>query len=122
MKKDDKSIKSNQETIVDRILKIADFKEISLAKFSRKIGVSSSYFSKQKANSANVGSQVLNKITEVYPEINIYWVLTGKGEMLLVSEQENIEYKRLEKMYEVLCVNILEINKNTQALLLSNKK
>lgn len=68
-------------SIVNRLLQIADSKGISANKLAQKIGVSNAYFSRQKANNANVGSQILLKIVSIYPEISTDWLVKGEGEM-----------------------------------------
>ena len=34
-------------------------------------------------NSASVGSDIIERILEVYPQVNLMWLITGKGEMLI---------------------------------------
>jgi len=76
-------------TIVDRIILIAENKGLSINKFSQKIGVSNAYFSKQKKNNANVGSQIIENIVSIYPDINLKWLVTGEGQMLEMDKNPN---------------------------------
>ena len=69
-------------SIVDRIYKIIDWKDISVNEFSKRIDVSNGYFAKQRSANANVGSQVIEKVVRECPEVNLYWLITGEGEML----------------------------------------
>lgn len=60
-----------------RIIQFIDSQGISNRKFCIKISVSHVYFSTDNA----VGSDVLEKIFIAYPELNMDWVVTGRGEM-----------------------------------------
>ncbi|MES2773409.1 MAG: helix-turn-helix transcriptional regulator [Bacteroidota bacterium] len=55
---------------------------ISGRTFSEKIGASENYFN----NSKTLGSEYLEKIHEVYPVLNMDWVITGRGEMLVAAD------------------------------------
>ena len=67
--------------IIERILQITECYGISVNEFSKSVGVSNGYFAKQRANNANVGSRILEKIVRRYPEIDTSWLLTGEGEI-----------------------------------------
>jgi hypothetical protein len=67
---------------IERIFKFIEYKGISTNEFSKKTGVSNGYFAKQKASNANIGSQIIEKIVNNYPEISIDWLIMGQGEML----------------------------------------
>lgn len=71
---------------VERIAYFVDKKGISLNKFSQQLGVSNSYFSKMIKNRASVGSDIIENILRLYPELNTNWLLTGDGEMLNSAE------------------------------------
>ncbi|MDR0364067.1 MAG: hypothetical protein LBH92_03500 [Bacteroidales bacterium] len=71
--------------IIERIYKVIEYKGISVNEFSKKIDVSNGYLAKQRAVNANIGSQILEKIVSVYPEISPEWLLMGVGEMLRTS-------------------------------------
>lgn len=95
-------------SVIQRILQIIDYSGLGVTEFSKSVGVSNGYFAKQKAKNANVGSQILEKIVKKYPDINVAWLLTGEGDMLV--SQENIsEKKDISKTTEN--VTILEGNK-----------
>lgn len=67
---------------IDRLSKFIDYKGISFNKLATIIGVSNSYFSKMVKNKASIGSDILEKIVRVYPDMNSNWLLTGEGEMI----------------------------------------
>lgn len=95
-------------SVIQRILQIIDYSGLGITEFSKSVGVSNGYFAKQKAKNANVGSQILEKIVKKYPDINVAWLLTGEGDML-VSRENISEKKDISKTTEN--VTILEGNK-----------
>lgn len=68
--------------IFSRIVQFIDYKGISKSEFSRKIGLSNSYMTKMEDSKGNVGSQIIEKIVRLYPEINLKWLFTGEGDMV----------------------------------------
>lgn len=73
----------------ERILQFIEYKRLSKNKFYKETGLSNGILDKQ----GGVSSDSLEKIYYVYPEINLDWLLTGKGEMLkkegLVQQAHN---------------------------------
>ncbi len=68
---------------IERIAMYLQFRAITPHSFERKIHLSNGYFSKQTKNLGSVGSDILVKIHDSYPELNMLWVLTGEGKMIL---------------------------------------
>jgi len=71
--------------IKERVLSIADFKSISKEKFLADIGMTYGSF-KGKAKEGTLNSDAVAKIYTKHPDINIEWLLTGKGEMIKNEE------------------------------------
>ena len=73
----------------ERILQFIEYKRLSKNKFYKETGLSNGILDKQ----GGISSDSLEKIYCVYPEINLDWLLTGKGEMLkkegLVQQAHN---------------------------------
>lgn len=65
--------------IKDRFLLFIKYKKLSKREFQKTIGVSNSYI---QNITTGIGANVLRRITEIYPELNTTWLLTGEGEML----------------------------------------
>jgi hypothetical protein len=65
-------------SIQERIRQYINYKGITPYKFCKDLGLSQGYLDK----SGSIGTDKYLKIIEYYPEINPYWLLTGKGEML----------------------------------------
>lgn len=82
------------ETAKTRILQFVDIQNISIRKFCEKNSFSPTIFSQKGA----IGSDKLETIANNYKQLNMLWVLTGKGEMILDPERN--EWK--EKYYDLL--------------------
>lgn len=78
----------NMERAIDRLLKfISHLKsvgsEVKNAKtFEEKCGLSNSYISNSKKGNGSIGSDMIAKIMSGFPQLNIEWLCSGKGEML----------------------------------------
>lgn len=72
--------KAVEESVRDRILKFIDHKGISSSEFSKRIGVSRNYISSM---SKSIQPDKLHSISVHFPELNIEWLLIGKGDMLI---------------------------------------
>jgi repressor LexA len=75
------------QTTIERLYQWLDYKEESIYKFSKKIGVSNGYFSKQKKTNGAISSNVIEKIVNQYDNLNLNWLLTGKGIMELNNNE-----------------------------------
>jgi transcriptional regulator with XRE-family HTH domain len=67
---------------IERISMYLQFRNISPHAFEKKIKLSNGYYSKQLRNKGSVGSDILIKIHEHFPDLNMLWVLTGEGNMV----------------------------------------
>jgi hypothetical protein len=74
---------------IERIAIFIHFKKISPHAFEQKIELSNGYFSKQLKHLGSVGSDILIKIYQAYPELDILWILTGEGQMLKEDVRQN---------------------------------
>ena len=72
----------------DRLKQVIDYYNISVRKFSIQIGISEGTIRKIMNDNSGIQSNNLQKIANFYPEINIDWLVTGRGEMLLMKQQE----------------------------------
>lgn len=81
--------------VTNRIQEILNHYDLSNRAFDLSIGMSNGYIGKQIAKEASMGSDALEKILEVYPEINPGWLISGEGEMLRkyeIKENEQEDY------------------------------
>lgn len=63
-----------------RLCELADTLGISNREFSRSIGMSENYVA-SLSNDISLG--VVNKILIAYPQVNVVWLVTGKGDRLI---------------------------------------
>ncbi|MFD2823579.1 hypothetical protein ACFS5M_07855 [Lacinutrix iliipiscaria] len=61
---------------------------ISARQFDISIGTANGYILRMQKNNASVGSDVIERIVKLYPQVNLVWLITGKGDMLL-KEKSN---------------------------------
>ncbi|OWP83226.1 hypothetical protein BWK59_11660 [Flavobacterium davisii] len=97
--------------IIDRILKFIEYKGISKSKFYKETSLSNGFLDKVK----DIGVSKIEHILTTYPDINIEWLLLGKGEML---KTKNEDYANKDNVG----INVSEINKspNMQNSLINN--
>lgn len=76
------------ERAIDRLLQFIDYlkgvgSEVKNAKsFEEKCGLSNSYVANSKKGNGSIGSDIIAKIMSGFPQLNIEWLCSGKGEML----------------------------------------
>lgn len=98
--------------IKNRILQFIDYNGIAKGNFFKELNISASNF---RSNSlySEVGGDVIAKISSLRPDLNLVWLITGEGEMLItdqeskespkeaVNEQDRDElWERLRQSYE----------------------
>lgn len=69
-------------TIYERLLKFLDYKRINTSRFEQMCGMSNGSMSKL---SDNTRRSTYGKIEKAFPDLNIEWLKTGKGQMLIES-------------------------------------
>ena len=72
---------------VHRIIKLISELKLSARQFDISIGTANGYILRMQKNNASVGSDVIERIVKEYPQVNLVWLITGKGEMF-ITEQE----------------------------------
>lgn len=107
---------------IDRLSLFLESQDISFNKLSVMIGVSNSYFSKMVKNRASVGSDILEKIVRIYPNLSAEWLLTGNGTMLkcnelnehsLTSETQELNFEEFEMKREDIRKTMKKVKDNT---------
>lgn len=73
---------TNNETIIDRLILYIRSKGISVSKFERSIGAGNNYLNNVKS----IGSDKLLSISNKYEDLNLEWLISGKGEMIKNSQ------------------------------------
>jgi len=92
--------------IKERILYLAENQEGNKQIFCKKIGVTYGNFT-GKNKETPISSTTIENILLNYPETNLYWLITGEGEVLklepkkeVVLETDSIYLKKLIEMQE----------------------
>ena len=65
--------------IAERIKEYVKYKGLSMRSFEKSIGVSNGTIGNAAKKGTDIGSSILSKIIEIYPDINPAWLLTGNG-------------------------------------------
>jgi hypothetical protein len=71
-------------TAREQLIKFLEYLHIGQNAFEKKVGIANGYISHNKGS---IGSDIISKIMEGYPELNAEWLITGKGKMLKSSLQ-----------------------------------
>ncbi len=69
----------NSEEFVNRLEKILSFYNLSASSFADKIGVQRSSISHLLTGRNKPSLEFVMKVVTSYPEVNLYWLLNGKG-------------------------------------------
>jgi len=73
--------------VTDRLLKYLEYKELSVYAFEKACGLANGYLKKQQKGKGSIGSDILEKINHHYADLDLLWIITGKGTMLLQGDQ-----------------------------------
>lgn len=84
------------ETTLQRLAKFADSQEISRRKFELSIGMSVGHMEKNLKKNSSLGTNYIESVLNIYPNLNPAWLLTGKGQMLLNPEKQPSENTEID--------------------------
>lgn len=76
--------------LIERLRIYIEHKGISYNSFDKSIGASNGYIGKQLKNNASIGSDIIEKISETYKDLNIEWLITGSGDMIVDSKMTQL--------------------------------
>lgn len=79
--------------VIPNLLQFLDFKGLSKRSFYNETGLSNGALDAKKG----IGTDKLVRIAATYPELNINWVVTGLGEMLIEKEVNAIINQHIKK-------------------------
>ena len=71
--------------VIDRLLQYLSHKNLSPYNIEKNCGIANGYLSKQAKGKGTIGSKIVEKITDRYKDLNITWLLTGNGQMLITQ-------------------------------------
>ncbi len=89
-------------SISERIKKIIDYYGISVRSFEKSIEASNNSIQTMIKRKSDVKSNTINKILQVYTDIDPIWLLTGKGNMIKKASSGADEAGSADKMTENL--------------------
>ena len=72
---------------IDRLMQFIQHAGLSARQFDLSIGASNGYTLRMKKNNASIGSDVIENILRIYPQLNVVWLLTGEGTMLTAEKE-----------------------------------
>jgi len=81
---------------IHRIILLIQHFGLSARQFDLSIGSANGYTLRMQKNNASVGSDVIERIANLYPQINLVWLITGQGDMLLEEESQLHEVSKLD--------------------------
>ncbi len=77
--------------------------------FERKCCLSPNYIGNNACNGkGNIGTEMLGRIVRVFPQLNLAWICTGDGSMLIAAQSVNLDYKQA---YEGAMMQIEALNR-----------
>jgi transcriptional regulator with XRE-family HTH domain len=103
-----------------RLKKLIKLLNLNQIEFARSVGVTQPNISKIVNGESSLSAELLTRMAEVYNQLNLHWLLTGRGEMffdeaLTISLQVNedaILYKRnIEKVKGTLSQLLKDLEK-----------
>ncbi|MGB5170693.1 hypothetical protein [Eudoraea sp.] len=84
---------------IDRLMQFINYVGLSARQFDISIGASNGYTLRMKKNQASIGSDVIETILKVYPQLSVAWLITGEGDMLKKDKKpEILEFEELSKL------------------------
>ena len=105
----------------ERLKQLIDYYGISTNLFSQKIGVSEGTIRKILTQNTTIRSDTLEKISQNFADINMDWLITGRGEMLINNPQEvcNITNNgdNISRLITILQDTLVEKDKQIDRLL-----
>lgn len=84
----------NTDDFVNRLQKVMDFYGESASSFAEKIGVTRSSISHVLSGRNNPSLDFVLKILSSFPEVELYWLLNGKGTFPPKTENEIAKEKK----------------------------
>lgn len=68
--------------VIDRIIEYLNYRNISPHAFEKACGIANGYLKKQAKGRGTIGSEILEKISLIYSDLSLTWLITGHGTMI----------------------------------------
>lgn len=116
--------------MLKRLKEYIDYKGISVSAFEKSIGMSNASFGKSLKTGGTIGADKLVNILNKYSDINVYWLIFGKGSMLVngssveepPSEYSNKIIQTQEETIDVLRKYVKHLEEELEKTKLENVK
>lgn len=107
--------------IANRIKRFITASSLNLSTFDKSIGVANGYIGKQIKSKGSVGSHIIEKIISTYPNLNVYWLMTGEGDMFCspraaIEKNKTICYEK-ESKSDTEDITLINMDKETADLM-----
>ena len=102
----------NSEDFTKRLQKVIDFYNESASSFAEKIGVQRSSISHILSGRNKPSLDFILKILSTYPEVELYWLLNGKGNF---PKSEHVEHPT-NKIHELNISQSIEVSKTEKKI------
>lgn len=80
--------------ITDRLVLFMQHEGVTTFQMNKAAGLSRTLLAKAIDNHQGLSSSTIEKISHTYPNLNIDWLITGRGEMLMTDEpKKNLNKK-----------------------------
>lgn len=105
-----------------RLEMVIDYLGIKPSSFAHSLNVTPSTITAITKGVNQVGAKVLGRIAEVYPEINLDWLISGRGSMLRSKNEMNEPafhyYKKTDQLYNYneMVKKVNELDESVQEL------
>lgn len=90
----------------ERLKQLIHSLDMSVNAFEKDLGLGTGTIAKTIAGKKALGTDILKKIVFKYPEINLNWLITGRGEMQVTIEAMN--NPKVNADYDVLLQNLVK--------------
>ncbi|MBV2195931.1 MAG: helix-turn-helix transcriptional regulator [Flavobacterium sp.] len=107
----------NIDDFIKRLETILEYYNLSASAFADKINVQRSSLSHLLSGRNKPSLDFIIKVIEVFPEVDLYWILNGKGDF---PKSDVREFKALEKEKNNTSESIQQISKTTEPNLFSS--
>lgn len=86
---------------INRIMQVISSLNMSARQFDLSIGTANGYILRMQKNNASVGSDVIERIIKEYPQVNLVWLITGKGDMF-IHEQAKPKVRSIQEIEDFI--------------------
>jgi len=95
----------------ERLKHLVDSQNLSISQFGKKVGISRDTLNKMFAKGSDPKLHLLQKCLKLYPNLNIEWLILGKGEMWKMGVEK---MTKLEQEMEAVKADLKRINERLE--------